>query len=419
MNDAALVTAAQTGDPHAVDRLLSACLPLVYNIVGRALGDRADVDDVVQETMLRVLRDLPSLRAPESLRAWLATIAVRQVGTHLRRRAAVARTTGLDDATGTADGTDFEDLAILRLGLAGQRRQAVRAGRWLDPDNRALLSLWWLEATGQLRRSELAAAIGVSVAHAGVRVQRMRDQFETSRSVVAALEVNPRCGGLDKVVAHWDGRPNPLWRKRIARHVLSCTGCGRATAGLVGPEKLLLGLALVPVPVPATLAGTITQRASTAPHSAPSGAISLEAANAPGRFVAVSDGLGALIAASAGSPEPVRVGATFEAVPGLADAGCVSFRAPDGRYLRHSSWRLRGDDDDGTELFRGDATFCPRPGPVAGTTSWESHNYPGWFLRHVGDVMWVDMSDGSAAFRDDSAFRVRAPLSTRTGHSGR
>jgi len=30
---------------------------------------------------------------------------------------------------------------------------------------------------------------------------------------------------------------------------------------------------------------------------------------------------------------------------------------------------------------------------IPGTTSWESQNYPGWFLRHVGDVLWVDRSD--------------------------
>jgi RNA polymerase sigma factor (sigma-70 family) len=407
-SDPALVAAAQAGDPHAVDRLLAACLPLVYNIVGRALSDRTDVDDVVQETMLRVLRDLPALRAPHGLRGWLATIAVRQVGTHLRRRDAdAARTTGLAAAAGEADGGSFEDLAILRLGLSGQRRQAVRAGRWLDPDDRTLLSLWWLETTGHLRRADLAAAIGVGVAHAGVRIQRMRDRFQTGRSVVAALAADPRCAGLDAVVAGWDGQPDPLWRKRIGRHTRSCPECGRAVSGLVAPEKLLLGIALVPVP--ATLAGTGTRHAWTA-RSAPAGRISLEAANAPGRFVAAPDGLGALIPAGVDSPGPARNAATFEAVAGLAAPGCASFRTPDGRYLRHRSWRLRADADDGSALFGGDATFCPRPGSAPGTTSWESHNYPGWFLRHVGDVLWVDRSDGSAAFHDDCAFHIRAPL---------
>ncbi|MFI0742148.1 RNA polymerase sigma factor [Streptomyces sp. NPDC021100] len=54
-DNAALVEAARTGDTAAQDELVAACLPLVYNIVGRALNGHADVDDVVQETMLRVI----------------------------------------------------------------------------------------------------------------------------------------------------------------------------------------------------------------------------------------------------------------------------------------------------------------------------------------------------------------------------
>jgi hypothetical protein len=42
--------------------------------------------------------------------------------------------------------------------------------------------------------------------------------------------------------------------------------------------------------------------------------------------------------------------------------------------------------------------------------SLESFNYRGRYLRHVGQVLWVDPSDGSAAFRGDSTFRIRPAL---------
>lgn len=474
-SEAELVVAAQAGNRRALDELITSHLPLVYNVVGRALSGRPGVDDVVQETMLRALRDLPTLRAPERFRTWLTTIAVRRVGTHLlAERTAAARTAPLDAAAGEPDpGADFEGLTVVRLGLSGQRRQAARAGGWLDADNRILLSLWWLEAAGHLTRAELVDATGLSAAHAAVRVQRMRAQFELSRSVVAAIDASPRCAGLTAAVAGWDGRPDPLWRKRIARHVRSCVGCGRHGDGLIPAERLLLGLALVPVPVSIAVAlsqqgaaGTVTgtvavgmkagllgqvmhavvthpvmavlvagaltaataaavavpssrQPAAVAAGSrppavqapaVPAGRMSLESANAPGRFVAYSGDSGMLTPVDAGSSRAARIGATFDAVPGLAGVGCLSFRSDDGRYLRHSSWRARVQQDEGTALFRGDATFCPRPGAVSGSTAWESQNYPGWFLRHVGDAMWVDRSDGSAAFDADCAFLVRAPL---------
>ena len=65
------VIAAQEGDEGALENLLSAYLPLVYNIVGRALNGHADVDDVVQETMIRVVRSVRDLRDPGAFRSWL------------------------------------------------------------------------------------------------------------------------------------------------------------------------------------------------------------------------------------------------------------------------------------------------------------------------------------------------------------
>jgi RNA polymerase sigma factor (sigma-70 family) len=248
-DETSLVVAAQAGDPRALDDLAATYLPLVYAIVRRALGELADVDDVVQETMLRALPELRTLRTPECFRPWLATIATRQISTHLHRRHADAeRTAPLDEMTDPPD-ADAENLALIRVELSGHRRETVRASRWLDPDARALLSLWWREAAGRLTRAELAAALGTSVAHAGVRVQRMRNQLELSRSLVAALEAGPRCPQLTAALGGWDGVPSALWRKRITRHTRSCADCGRAADELVPLERLIVALALLPVPL--------------------------------------------------------------------------------------------------------------------------------------------------------------------------
>ncbi|WP_244809627.1 sigma-70 family RNA polymerase sigma factor [Streptomyces sp. So13.3] len=176
---AALVAAARAGDEGAREELVAAYLPLVYNIVGRALDGHADVDDVVQETMLRVLSSLPDLRDPAAFRSWLVAIAMNQVR-RLRSASGTPRADGLDQAREIADPTaDFTDLTIWRLGLSGQRREVAEATRWLDADDRELLSLWWLEAADVITREELAAGLGVPARHAAVRVQRMKEQLET------------------------------------------------------------------------------------------------------------------------------------------------------------------------------------------------------------------------------------------------
>ncbi|NEA53806.1 sigma-70 family RNA polymerase sigma factor [Streptomyces sp. SID13666] len=244
---AALVAAARAGDEGAREELVAAYLPLVYNIVGRALDGHADVDDVVQETMLRVLSALPDLRDPAAFRSWLVAIAMNQVR-RLRSASGTPRADGLDQAREIADPTaDFTDLTIWRLGLSGQRREVAEATRWLDADDRELLSLWWLEAADVITREELAAGLGVPARHAAVRVQRMKEQLETGRLVVRALAAVPRCPELGYLVAPWDQIPSALWRKRIARHARDCPDCSGRAADLVPAEGLLARLSLVPV----------------------------------------------------------------------------------------------------------------------------------------------------------------------------
>ncbi|MFJ8847078.1 sigma-70 family RNA polymerase sigma factor [Streptomyces cyaneofuscatus] len=245
----ALIAAARNGDQEAKDQLVAAYLPLLYNVVGRALNGHADVDDVVQETVLRMLRSLPELRDPERFRSWLVAIAMNEIRRHWREGQSGTVSAGrLDDAYDLADPrADFVELTILRLGLTGQRRQVAEATRWLDEDDRALLSLWWLEAAGQLSRAEVAAALELSAQHTAVRVQRMKAQLEAARVVVGALAADPPCVLLEDILAGWDGIPSALWRKRLARHARECTVCSGHGSGLVPAEGLLVGLALVPV----------------------------------------------------------------------------------------------------------------------------------------------------------------------------
>ncbi|MCH0539705.1 sigma-70 family RNA polymerase sigma factor [Streptomyces sp. MUM 203J] len=245
-HDPELVRAARAGDRRARERLVADYLPLVYNIVGRALDGHADVDDVVQDTMFRALDGLGGLREPSRFRPWLVAIAMNQIRRRWtdRRQAPVATLERL--AERPDPGADFVDLTILRLGLSGQRREVAEATRWLDEEDRELLALWWQEAAGELSRAELAEALDVPARHAAVRVQRMKERLETGRMVVRALAAAPRCPELARLTEGWDGRPAGVWRKRVARHARGCRGCGGHGSGLVPAEGLLAGLALVP-----------------------------------------------------------------------------------------------------------------------------------------------------------------------------
>ena len=263
------MVAAQRGDRDARDALAAGYLPLVYNVVGRAMNGHPDVDDVVQETMLRALRGIGELRDPAAFRSWLVAIAIRQVRSSYRDRLAQPPAVELD-----AQVPDFVDQTIERLGLSGQRLLAAEATRWLDEDDRPVLSLWWQEAAGEITRAELAEGIGVTYAHAGVRVARMKERLAASRMIVHALERVPRCVNLAFTAEGWNGEPSPLWRKRLVRHVRDCALCLTGTERMIPAERLLAGLPLLAVPAGlagrtlSLVAGGPFARAAAAGHSA-------------------------------------------------------------------------------------------------------------------------------------------------------
>lgn len=321
------VLAARDGDTRAMDTVVAQSLPLVYNIVGRALNGHPDLDDVVQETVLRVVRGLPELRKPESYRSWLVAIAVRQARDRDReRRDSQWRQSSLETAAEIPDpASDFVTLTVLRLGLTDQRREVAEATRWLDADYRELLALWWLEESGELLRAELAEALGLTGRHVAVRIQRMKEQLETARTVVRALEVRPRCTALDAVAQEWDGAPGELWRKRLARHIGECDQCRPDRGALLPLGRLLGGLPLLPVPP--TLHRLLAPTAA-APAAVPGRGAGRRVGRAarPGRTLRVSVAVTAVAAATAGVLLAVGL-AGHPAAPGRATAASAPLGA--------------------------------------------------------------------------------------------
>ncbi|MFD7655563.1 family 43 glycosylhydrolase [Actinosynnema sp. NPDC059797] len=96
----------------------------------------------------------------------------------------------------------------------------------------------------------------------------------------------------------------------------------------------------------------------------------------------------------------------FRLVPGLAGSGTVSLESTNypGYYLRHRDYQLYVERNDGSSLFRGDASFTRRAGLADGSAaSFESQNLPGRYVRHNGTTLSVDaVSD--AVGRADATF---------------
>ncbi|MFF7161259.1 glycoside hydrolase family 43 protein [Streptomyces sp. NPDC008086] len=77
------------------------------------------------------------------------------------------------------------------------------------------------------------------------------------------------------------------------------------------------------------------------------------------------------------------------------------------RYVRHSNFDVRIDQN----VTDDDAKFRPRPGLVgSGTISFESVNFPGYYLRSDGSDFQLVHNDGTTQFAEDATFRQVAGL---------
>ena len=78
------------------------------------------------------------------------------------------------------------------------------------------------------------------------------------------------------------------------------------------------------------------------------------------------------------------------------------------RYVRHANLDVRIDPNVSPA---DDAKFRLRPGLTgSGTVSFESVNFPGYFLRHDGSDFQLVHNDGTSAFAQDATFRRVAGL---------
>lgn len=343
--DDTLTRAAQGGDQAALDQLLRSSLPVVYHVAARSLPP-ADADDVAQETMIRVVRGLPGLRRPERFASWLLSIALRET----RRRGAQLsarreRFTELDvdrvDRLGQEVGAT-DDRLVERVELSRQRREFARATEWLDPKDRELLDLWWLVRAGAIDRADLAPALGVSGAHARVRLQRMRTRLDTARRIEEAIGAaagaagggaaggGAGCAALAGLAGDWPRERSALWRKRFARHVDHCSQCRSTAKALVAPELLLASFPLL-VP-PAHLAHSALAVPAGAASALPGAAGPLPPST--GAVPGGAKGLGPLAHAALAKPALVAATVGLAVVAGVGIAAALAHTGEQGATER-------------------------------------------------------------------------------------
>ena len=164
MTDAELVVRTRAGDPDAFGTLVSRYYDACWRFAYHMLGERADAEDVVQDSFLRAYLAIGRYDERDQFRGWLFRILTNQCRNALtsrgrRTRRFVQDEIALESAPAPPPGlaTGVEDAAL------------VHALSQLDPLQREALLLKYAEG---LEYGEMSAMTGAGESALKMRVKR-------------------------------------------------------------------------------------------------------------------------------------------------------------------------------------------------------------------------------------------------------
>ena len=124
-DDVALVAAVGRGDARAIASFYDRVRPIIDRKLKRLLGIHdADFDDMVQNSLIELMRSLDHYRGEGSLDGWVGVVSARVVFREIRERRSERRIFAAppaDGATELLDATDLEESSSARELLARVR----------------------------------------------------------------------------------------------------------------------------------------------------------------------------------------------------------------------------------------------------------------------------------------------------------
>lgn len=172
--DTELVSACLSGDERAWNALVDRYSRLIYSIPLRQGLSRDDAADVFQAVCLDLVTELPKLRDPQALPAWLIRTTSRKVG-KLRKRSERFVPDEGDLTEATPDSGELADSLIEHH----QRTQALRDGIEALPDRcRAMVTMLFFETPARQYR-DVARALGVATGSIGFMRMKCLEKLQS------------------------------------------------------------------------------------------------------------------------------------------------------------------------------------------------------------------------------------------------
>lgn len=159
LNDAVLSERLAQGDRWAQEAVYRKYVGAIWGLALRLMGNRADAEEVVQETFSEALHDAQQARERRMLRSWLVGVAVQHARRRLQQRR-LLRVFGLDRGERTHR-LDEQAARSLDTGLASDLHKLGEQLDRMAPRRRIAWCLRYMEGCSV---DEVASYCGCSLA---------------------------------------------------------------------------------------------------------------------------------------------------------------------------------------------------------------------------------------------------------------
>jgi RNA polymerase sigma-70 factor, ECF subfamily len=174
-----LVRSAARGDRRCFEELVQSHIPTVQRMIRRIVRNESDVEDVIQEAILKAFIHLPDFRSEARFGTWFYRIAANQA-IHLHRVSRTWRFVAIDDIDWTLrDPLANAEERLEKVELCRVVKEGI--GR-LPAHSRAAVRLFHFEGLSVI---ETAQRLGLS--EAGVKTRLVRARSRLGRMLEGAV----------------------------------------------------------------------------------------------------------------------------------------------------------------------------------------------------------------------------------------
>ena len=178
MTEEELILRSQAGDWNAFELLLERHRTALARTAYLVTRDREAIQDIMQEALIQIWRDLRSYRPYGSFRAWMLKITLNKARKHYRKKR--VQTVPLEDATEVRGNSEDPGEAAERGEQTQRLRQALDR---LTSDHREVLILRYYN---ELTVPEIAKALGCREGTIKSRLSRAHSRLEQALSELEA-----------------------------------------------------------------------------------------------------------------------------------------------------------------------------------------------------------------------------------------